>query len=84
MCPIFFTHSSVDGYLGCFYILAIVNSAAVNIGMHVSYQISVFAWIYTKEWNCWIILYFYLFIYSIFIYLFIWLHRHLSCGRRAP
>ena len=31
MYHIFFAHSSVDGHLGCFCILAIVNSAAVNI-----------------------------------------------------
>ena len=36
MYHIFFIHSSVDGHLGCFCVLAIVNSAAVNTGEHVS------------------------------------------------
>ena len=32
----FLIHLSVDGYLGCFHVLAIINSAAMNIGVHVS------------------------------------------------
>ena len=42
MYHVFFTHSSVDGHLGCFHVLTIINIAAMKIGVHVSFGIMVF------------------------------------------
>ena len=40
---IFFIHSSVDGHLGCFHVLATVNSATINTEVHVCFRIMVFS-----------------------------------------
>ena len=37
----FFIHSSVNGHLGFFHVLAIVNSAAMTIGVLVSFSVLV-------------------------------------------
>ena len=45
----FLIHSSADGHLGCFHVLAIINSAAMNIGVHVSLSILVSLGIYLPK-----------------------------------
>ena len=40
---IFFIHSSVNRHLGCFHVLAIVNSSAMNIEVHVYFWTRVFS-----------------------------------------
>ena len=39
-----FIHLSVSGHLGCFHVLAIINSAAMDIGVHISFSIMVSSW----------------------------------------
>ena len=36
-----FLYSSIDGHLGCFYILTVVNNVAMNIDVHLPFQISI-------------------------------------------
>ena len=52
---IFFIHSFIRGYLGCFHVLALVSSAAVNTGVYVSFRIKSFLQLYAQEWDCCII-----------------------------
>ena len=52
---IFFIQSSVDGHLGSFHVLAIVNGAVVNTGKYVSILNYGFLWVYAQEWDCWVI-----------------------------
>ena len=46
----FFMHSSVNGHLSCFHVLAIVNSAAMNTGVHVSFRTTFFS-SYMPRWR---------------------------------
>ena len=43
MYHLFLIHSSVHGHLACFHVLAIANSAAMNIGVHMSFWVVVFS-----------------------------------------
>ena len=53
----FLIHSSADGHLGCFHVLAIINSAAMNIREHAS--LSGFLCVYAQQWDCWVVWQFY-------------------------
>ena len=41
--PPLLSHSSVDGHLGCFHVLAVINSTAMNTEVHVSFRTMFFS-----------------------------------------
>ena len=51
----FLIHSSANGHLDCFLVLAIVNSASINIEACVSFN-SGFLGVNAQQWDCWVIL----------------------------
>ena len=55
----FLIHSSVDEYLGCFHVLAIVKSAAMNIGGKCISFNSGFLSVYAQQCDCWVVWQFY-------------------------
>ena len=46
----FFIHSSVDGHLGCFHVLTIVNRAAMDPGLYVSFSVLISSGYMPSSW----------------------------------
>ena len=56
--PALFTHPSLLTHLGFIRVLALVHSAAMNDGVHLSFKIMVFSGSVPKTWDCWLWWYF--------------------------
>ena len=53
----FLIHLSADGHLGCFHVLAIINSAVYNIDEHWGTRVSFtsgFLGVYAQQWDCFV------------------------------
>ena len=50
-----FIHLAIDGHLDCFCVLAVVNSAAMNIGVRVSFLISILSAYMPRRGHCWVL-----------------------------
>ena len=48
-------HSFANGHLDWFHVLAIVNSAVMNIGVHVFLSFLVSSVCIAQQWDCWVV-----------------------------
>ena len=64
----------MEGHLGSLHILAIVNNAAVNIGLHISFQIRAFIFFKYPVVEYWIIWFFFFFLMFIYFWESDWQH----------